>query len=325
MDRDRGVWLRLFDGGPYAIERVNRGSVYVPNWGASIITATTPAALKKLAKHLPEDGLIQRFLTFIASDREAGDDSITGIEAARAQYAETVRRLFALRPVAHGGVVPLSLAALERFAAWNKDITKLLRAARDYAPALAGHFAKYPTFCLRLALTFHCARIVHFSDKRLIDPAAFPVPVETLDMAVRFLRRAQQHAIALYLSRSGSEAYTLAQEIARFVLARGSDDDGGLQRRDLLRYVHSFKTAEDWTQDAALTVLMDAGWLRPDDTTGYSKPHATRFKINPHLAARFARIAQKVREHRAAMRAAINEAAEDRRREKAEGRSRADH
>ena len=54
----------------------------------------------------------------------------------------------------------------------NKDMTKLVRAARSYAPALGGHFAKYPTFCLRLALTLHCTRFVHLPEERLIEQAA---------------------------------------------------------------------------------------------------------------------------------------------------------
>jgi hypothetical protein len=310
MDRDRGEWLRLFDGGPHSIERVKRGSVYVPNWGASIITTTTPAALKKLSKHLPEDGLIQRFLTFIVGDRAVGDDSIGGIDAARDRYVATVRRLFALRARSHKGVVPLSLAARECFRAWNADITRLLRASRDSSPALAGHIAKYPTFALRLALTFHCARLV--SDERLIDPAAYPVPVETLEMALRFLRRAQQHAFALYLNRFGSETFTLAQDIARFVLARAEKNDAGLQRRDLLRQVQSFRNADDWKQTAALRWHYDYGWLRIDDG-GYTKAGPTRFKVNPNLAARFADLAEKTRQDRAAMRAAIEESAAERR------------
>ena len=53
--RDRGEWLRLFDGGPHTVERVQRGSVYVPNFGASLLTATTPTALAKVAKLSPED------------------------------------------------------------------------------------------------------------------------------------------------------------------------------------------------------------------------------------------------------------------------------
>ena len=44
VGRDRGEWLRLFDGGPHSVERVRR-SLYVPNWAASLISATTPAAI----------------------------------------------------------------------------------------------------------------------------------------------------------------------------------------------------------------------------------------------------------------------------------------
>jgi hypothetical protein len=55
--RNRGEWMRLYDGGPHQVDRVNRGSFWVPNWGASVITATTPAALRRLARKIAADGL----------------------------------------------------------------------------------------------------------------------------------------------------------------------------------------------------------------------------------------------------------------------------
>jgi hypothetical protein len=115
------------------------------------------------------------------------------------------------------------------------------------------------------------------------------------------------------LSLFGFEVYALVQDIARFILTRLT---GGLQRRDLLRQVHTFKSAEGPHQDAALSLLMDGGWLREDTTTGYNKSHPTRFEVNPHLAGCFARIAARVREHRAAMLDAITEAAGEHRDEK---------
>lgn len=62
--KNRGDWLQLRDGGPHQINRVERGVVYVPNWGVSVLAACTPDGL---AKQMPEDGLIQRFVPCIMS------------------------------------------------------------------------------------------------------------------------------------------------------------------------------------------------------------------------------------------------------------------
>ena len=62
--RDRGYWLSLYDGGPLNILRVQRGSLFVPNWGASVMTAGTITALQRHAKNLKPDGLLARFRTW---------------------------------------------------------------------------------------------------------------------------------------------------------------------------------------------------------------------------------------------------------------------
>ncbi len=178
VGRDRGEWLRLFDGGPHSIERVKRGTVFLPNWGASILTATTPAAMRRLTRHLPEDGLIQRFVVVLAQRQQirAEAPQRAEIEAEREHYAETIRRLWNLAPRAHKGIVPLSGEAAQRFTAWRSENLELQEALGSLDSALEAHVAKYPTLALRLALVFHCAHIVNLSDERARDPAAWPIP-----------------------------------------------------------------------------------------------------------------------------------------------------
>jgi hypothetical protein len=80
------------------INRITRGAIFVPNWGCSILSATTPAALKELAPKLPSDGLLQRFMPVLVASTQAPDVSIfhVQIDEARARYEATVRRLYAL-------------------------------------------------------------------------------------------------------------------------------------------------------------------------------------------------------------------------------------
>ena len=76
--KDRAEWLRLYDGGPHTVDRatgsVKQRHVFVPNWGASILGATTYAALRRHAKNLPPDGLLQRFLVVTVQPMTAWDD-----------------------------------------------------------------------------------------------------------------------------------------------------------------------------------------------------------------------------------------------------------
>jgi Protein of unknown function (DUF3987) len=317
VGRDRGEWLRLFDGGPHSIERIKRGTVFMPNWGASILTATTPASMRRLSKHLPEDGLLQRFLIVIARRQCVSTErpEFAEIEAARVRFAETLTRLWSLTPRAHNGVVPLTPEAKDRFDAWRTENSLLQEALGSLDTALEAHIAKYPTLALRLALVFHCARIVQLEDPRARDPASWPLPLATLESALRFLHRASQHALALYVSNraEGIPAVEIARGVARFILARSSQDNAeGLQRRDVFRHVVAFRKAEEREQSSALRLLMDLGWIR-EGAGGYQKSYATRFDVSPYIGPKFAALAQRERERRAVVRQRLAEAVDERR------------
>ena len=313
VSRDRGEWLRIFDGGPHTIERVQRGSVYVENWGASILTATTPAALAKLTRNLPEDGLIQRFLPIIGAGRVEAVE-VPDIEACRGQFAELINRLYAATPRAHAGCVALSTDAQSFLQTWMRQATIAQEAFGAVEPALESHLAKYPTLLLRLALTFHAANVVSHEHEHGRDLAAFPVPSTTLQLAASFLKRARLHALAVYAGQKGAgEAFDVARDIARAVLARGWER---VERRELSQGVRTYRNAERECQDTAIHLLVDLGWLRPSES-GYRAKQA-RLDVNPRLAGKFADLAQRERERRAIVREAIADSVEARRAEKSE-------
>jgi hypothetical protein len=313
IGKDRGEWLRLFDGGPHSIERVTRKAVFVPNWGVSILTATTPAAIKRLAKHLPEDGLIQRFIIVLARRQkivaEEHEHATMGRE--REAYLQTIQRLWRM-PADLKRPVKLCADAHERFNVWRAENLKLQEALGSLDAAIEGHIAKYPTLALRLALTFHCAQVANFRDMDL-DPAAFTVTVDTLELALRFLKRASQLAVALYLGRKGgSQAYELAQVVGRWLITVADDTGKLIERRDIIRRVSAFKKADEYQQNAAMRVLVSSAWLA-EAAAGYSKSHPTRYTLSPLLAAKFAAMARQEREFRAMIREKIAEAAQERR------------
>lgn len=307
VSRDRGEWLRLFDGGPHTIERIQRGSVFVPNWGASILTATTPAALAKLTRSLPEDGLLQRFIPVMAR-RQCEPTSAENLNEARIRYVETIRRLFGASPRAHNGCVSLSIDAQGFLETWKRQNQLAQEAFGAMEPALESHLSKYPSFLLRLALTFHAANIVNQEHELARDPAAFPVPLATIQTAARFLKRASLHAVALYLDRkSGNDVYELARDVARAILARAWNS---VARRDLIQGVRAFRKAPDDLQDSVLRLFVDLGWLRYAEG-GYLKATPARYDVNPGLAAKFAEVTQRERDRRAVIREVIAQTVQD--------------
>ena len=312
VSRDRGEWLRLFDGGPHTVERVKRGSFYIENWGASILTATTPAALAKLTRNLPEDGLLQRFIPIVVRRKHAAQNSADSLDGARERYARTISRLYAATPRAHTGCVALSFEAREFLQTWLKHNQLAQEAFGALEPALEAHLAKYPSFILRLTLTFHAAQIVNNEHEQARDPAAFPVSLTTIETAVRFLKRASLHAMALYLDRkSGSDVYELARDTGRTILARAWSQ---VARRDLIQGVRAFRKADDSLQDCVLRFLVDVGWLQRGEG-GYDKPIPARYDVNPGLQAKFAAVAERERERRAVIREVIAQTVQERRHE----------
>jgi Protein of unknown function (DUF3987) len=57
---DRGFWLQAHDGGPFNVDRVGRGEIYIPNLSASILGGIQPDRLKDF-EGLLNDGMLQRF------------------------------------------------------------------------------------------------------------------------------------------------------------------------------------------------------------------------------------------------------------------------
>ena len=69
---DRGAYLRLYNGGPYSIDRIGRGSFTVPNWSACFLGGMQPGPIQNIAKNATEDGLLQRFLYAVPGPQQHG-------------------------------------------------------------------------------------------------------------------------------------------------------------------------------------------------------------------------------------------------------------
>ena len=57
---DRGFWLKAYDGGPYGVDRIGRGEIYIPNLSSTLLGGIQPARMAEL-HGLTSDGLLQRF------------------------------------------------------------------------------------------------------------------------------------------------------------------------------------------------------------------------------------------------------------------------
>lgn len=250
--KDRGEWLRLYDGGPHQVNRVTRGAFFVENWGVSLISATTPAALRKLAPKLPDDGLIQRVLLVSASQLREPDAAMLRTETTgpRDAWALTLRALHD-RPAC---TVRLSSEARAAHEKESTEMRRVCAAFEDSHPALASHIAKRPGMLARLALVFHAIENAHAFELGDVSP-------EAMTMAIRFLRRQERHAFAAFdVLAQADTGMALARDIARSILASELHE---FQRGDLSHACRRFRDAGEPARQAALTVLADCGWIAP--------------------------------------------------------------
>lgn len=153
--KDRGEWLRAYDGGPHQVDRVRRGSFFVPNWGVSVLTATTPTVLQKLSRKLPADGLLQRFIPVLV--RPGGRaDRRADVTVAAQSYHNTLARLYGYGPTDTSvRVVRATDEAADLLLEERERLRNLALAVQVYGDGLAGHVAKHSAMVARVALTFH--------------------------------------------------------------------------------------------------------------------------------------------------------------------------
>ena len=287
--RDRGEWLTLFDGGPHQVDRVKRGSYFVANWGVSLLSATTPAALQKLIHKLPNDGLLQRILPFMIAHPSAPDTSVIVREAAD-RYETVVRSIHQFTvyngslPTESGDACEVILAADAR-ATLEAEIARY----RELAPAcavisegLAGHVAKYGTVLARLVLTFHGVECA--AQEKPGHPVTVPVQLATVKLAARFLRKVFMHARAFYGMLSGADA---ALDVARRVgVALVADGLSKVSRSELVQRYKIFRDADDDKRREAMQLLVDFAWCRVVPGK-YQMGYPTNWDINPAIHERF--------------------------------------
>jgi hypothetical protein len=300
--KDRGLWLQLFDGGQYQVDRIIRGSSFVPNLGASLVSATTPARLRLLAKKLPNDGLLQRFVPIMVAPAGTPDPTVI-TEHLRTAYAKTLRALYGHRAdVLAPSHVRMSAAAEAAFHAENNRYRQLALSCAAFSEPLAGHVNKYGQLLARVALIFHAVT------EPKVHPAQREVSEATINLAARFMRKVFLHARVLYRDIGGAdEAFDIAQRVGRWILAGAMSV---VRRADVIRAQPHFRRAGELVQGQAMQLLVEFGWLTELDGA-YKKAHVTRWLVDEKIRVLFAAQGEAHRQAVAQVRAAIRGEAPD--------------
>jgi Protein of unknown function (DUF3987) len=256
---DRAFWLQAYDGGPYNIDRIRRGEIFVENLSVSIVGAIQPARLVELQK-LTSDGLLQRFLPVmmgspsLPQDRRSEDDG----------YGNLVRELYIAAPAARLIMTDAALGIMERLRTRLFDIEQ---AAIGLAPGLGTFAGKLHGVAGSLALLLHMAA----------DPQqamADPVGEETAMKVERLINGfILPHACEFY--RRGPAGEHL-RTVASWILTSGRSR---ILPSDLTTNVACMRGLSLLEVNQRVSPLVAGGWLLPSDRT----PACRSWQVTPRV------------------------------------------
>lgn len=275
--RDRAFFLESWNGdGDFTFDRVGRGLVYARHLCLSVLGGLQPA---RLESHLADaitgasndDGFMQRFQVVVwpdIRDEWEGADRVPDTRAERKleQIVDRFLQFSSEDPFR----ARFGDAAQEVFVAWRKQLEQKIRGG-NLEPALESHLAKSRSLMPKLALIFHMAE----------EGVAEEVSSITPERAVAYCTYLEAHARRIYASVI-SRSLRLAANLGERLRA------GNLGT--------SFKVADAYLQGwagldtpenirRALTVLVDAGWLRPirAGLNRNGRPGNQHYHVNPGI------------------------------------------
>ena len=285
---DRSFYLESWNGnGSYEVDRIGRGSLYIPALCVSILGSIQPGLLSSYVWQatrggLGDDGLLQRFQVLVWPDIPSqwrNVDRWPDLESKNQAY-EVFRKLDSLGAEEFGATVTDedSIPALRftpkaqtHFDAFREDLERRLRSG-ELSPPLEAHLAKYRSLMPALALLFAAVDFVGGK----AEPGA--VGEESALRAWAWCEYLESHARRLY-----SSAEDPAMEGARAFLRRiqaGEVKEGATTREVYRRNWTKLATPEELK--TAARVLEDYGWIRIETlkTGGRS---TTRVRLHPTL------------------------------------------
>jgi putative DNA primase/helicase len=282
-EQERAFFLECWNGdSSHTIDRIGRGSVFVPHACVSLFGGIQPARLRSyLADALRDgpsnDGLIQRFQLMVWPDTPRDWKYMDRIPDVRAsQLAASVYQRAAGLDEQNPLRLQFDTEAQPLFEQWLIDLEWRIR-AEDTSPAMQAHLSKYRSLMPSLALLF-----------ALADGHTECVPIVHAKFACDWCDYLETHARRVYASQARPEhhaAVTLTHKLAK----GWKGTDGMFTLRDVYRSGWTGLDSPD-TARAALQVLSEYGWVRPialEDARSTGRPSEVYLR-NPRIEARHA-------------------------------------
>ncbi len=271
------VFLKGHAGDRLAVDRVGREPVVIEAPALTVGLAVQPDVIRSLA-NTPEfrgRGLLARFLYAVPQSLVGARDLDAPHvpDEVRAGYEAIVKTLLSIEATQNARRLRLTNGAANRlreFRAWLEPQLGLageLSVIADWGSKLSGAVA-------RIAALLHMAGQAHAR-----APWELPISSDTMAAAVAIGRHLIPHAEAAFGLMGADPALEDAERVLAW-LRRGQVER--LSIRDAMRTCRSLRTGEQ--AQAAVKVLLDRGWLRPEERpekSGPGRPAGETWSVSP--------------------------------------------
>jgi uncharacterized protein DUF3987 len=262
---DRAFWLQAYDGGPYAVDRIKRGELFIKNLSVSIIGGIQPALLAEL-HGLTTDGLLQRFLPVMMASGRFPQDVDNDDEI----YRDLIYGLVAATPAK----LRLSDSGLLAMDAIRLRLSEIEPVADGIAPGFQSFIGKLAGAAGSLAL------ILHLASTRT---AADEVEADTVENVGRLIFEfILPHAREFYRVGEESNGEQL-RRLASYVLTCDKDQ---ILASDITTNVRDCRGLNLFNLGKRVSPLVAAGWLEPANSTPFCRTWTVLPRVRQTLGAR---------------------------------------
>lgn len=288
-DKDRGVWIRAFDGGTVSINRAkNAVPMLLENFSVGMLAGIQPEKLAQMfAKSAAggADGLFQRFLTYQMKPAAEVDYMACLPEFLEVNVSRIFDQLHDWREARTLKYFRLSEEATREAQEHHNNLRTL--GQRTPGGRFAEHIDKMPGLTLRVTLALH---VLHAAAEGRAPEQT--VPLSAFKRAQVVMRTLYLHAEAAYdhLDKTGMvAAIKLAKAACEAILTRKWSQ---FQRGDLTRYATGWDGADDRMAEAAIDRLIQWSWIADVTPTPEPGKRGRRsqgvFAVNPATHEHFA-------------------------------------
>lgn len=292
---DRAFYLRLYNGGSYIVDRINRGSYQIDNASICLVGGIQPEKLREIANGFSDDGMLQRITPVFLSPSKVGCDEPIPDVAAR--YEQLINDLSG-----HGsGFMGYSRLRFSHDAqSFRGEVERKnheLMSVEAFNTKLSARFGKYDGLFARLCVILHCIKTVGGNLREDVDLA-------TAQAAYRLLYEfILPNDVCFYSGLLGmADNHDLITDIAGYILSKKCLS---VSYRDLHRTTRKLKKTDHRDARRLFEQLAALGWGTVDvDPNPHSPP---KFTVNPTVHELYADRANQERARRQQVVALMNE------------------